>query len=127
MSHFTTIKTRIVSKEHLLEALDDLNMTYEIGDLEIRGYGGIRTHVEIKVPTAAQDYQIGFRKKGDAYEIVADWYGIKDIRQEEFISKVTQRYAYRAALKQLEAQDFAVVSQEIGPDNSIHITLRRMV
>ncbi len=127
MSHFTTLKTRIVSKEHLLEALDDLNLTYETGDLEIRGYDGIRTQVEVRVFTANPDYQIGFRKKGDAYEMVADWYGIKDIRQEEFLAKVTQRYAYRAALKQLEAQDFAVVSQEIGPDNSIHITLRRMV
>jgi len=127
MSHFTTLKTRIVSKDYLLEALDDLNMAYEIGALEVCGYQGIRTPVEVKVATSNKDYQIGFRKNGDKYEIVADWYGIKDISKEEFLARVTQRYAYRAALKQLQAQDFVVVSQEIGPDNAIHITLRRMV
>ncbi len=127
MSHFTTLKTRIVSREHLLRALEDLNMEYETGELEINGYQGIKTVVEVKVMTGNPDYQIGFRKNRDAYEVVADWYGIKDIRQEEFLAKVTQRYAYRVALDQLKAQDFAVVSQEIGLDNAIHITLRRMV
>lgn len=127
MSHFTTLKTRMVSKDHLLQALQDLGMTYETGDLEIRGYQGIKTQVDVKVASANAEYEIGFRKIGDAYEIVADWYGITDIRREEFLAKVTQRYAYRVALEQLQAQDFVVVSQETSPDNTIHITLRRMV
>jgi len=46
MSHFTTLKTRIISKEHLLEALLDLQMEFETGELEIRGYQGIRTEGE---------------------------------------------------------------------------------
>lgn len=126
MSHFTTLKTRIVSKEHLTKALEDLNIAYEQGDLEIRGYEGARTPVEISISTSNPDYQLGFRKQGDTYELVADWYGIRDINQSEFVGRVTQRYAYRVAKEQLEQQDFAVVEEEVQADNTIRITVRRM-
>ncbi|MDQ1239673.1 MAG: hypothetical protein QG577_1859 [Thermodesulfobacteriota bacterium] len=127
MSHFTTLKTRIVSREHLLEALHDLHMEFETGELEIRGYQGIKTEVEVKVKTQNSDYNIGFRKRGDAFEMVADWYGIKDITPDEFLAKIAQRYAYRASMRKLLEQNFEIVSEEILSDNSIHITVRRMV
>lgn len=126
MSHFTTLKTRIVSKDHLKQALEDLDIAFDEGDLEIRGYQGIRTPVEIRIPSSNPDYDLGFRKHGDSYELVADWYGIRDIDQHEFVAKIVQRYAYRVAMEQLLAQDFAVVEEEIRPDNTIHITVRRM-
>lgn len=126
MSHFTTLKTRIVSKEHLTQALEDLHIEYEEGNVEIRGYDGIKTPVEISIPTANPDYQVGFRKQGDTYELVADWYGIRDINQSEFVGRITQRYAYRVAKEQLEQQDFAVVEEEVQADNTIRITVRRM-
>ena len=126
MSHFTTLKTRIVSKEHLKQALHDLELQYEEGRTEIRGYQGIRTPVDIRLPTANPDYQIGFRKQGDTYEIVADWYGIEDIDRQGFLKQITQRYAYRVAKEQLEQQDFTVVEEEVQGDNTIHITVRRM-
>jgi hypothetical protein len=126
MSHFTTLKTRIVSKEHLRQALEDLQIGYEEGALEIRGYQGIATSVEFRIPTCNPDYQMGFRKQGDAYELVADWYGIKDIEQSAFLGRVMQRYAYRVAKEQLEQQDFMVVQEEIQADNTIRITVRRM-
>ena len=126
MSHFTTLKTQIVSKDYLKQSLEDLDIAYEEGDLEIRGYQGIRTPVEIRIPTANPDYDLGFRKSGDTYELVADWYGVKDIEQHEFLGQVMQRYAYRVALEQLAQQDFTVVEEEIQADNTIHITVRRM-
>jgi hypothetical protein len=126
MSHFTTLKTRIVSREHLTQALEDLNIAYEEGNVEIRGYDGIRTPVEISIPTSNPDYQVGFRKQGDTYELVADWYGIKDINQSEFAGRISQRYAYRVAKEQLEQQDFAVVEEVVQADNTIRITVRRM-
>jgi hypothetical protein len=126
MSHFTTLKTRIVSREHLTQALEDLNIAYEDGNVQIRGYDGIRTPVEISIPTSNPDYQVGFRKQGDTYELVADWYGIKDINQSEFVGRISQRYAYRVAKEQLEQQDFAVVEEVVQADNTIRITVRRM-
>jgi hypothetical protein len=126
MSHFTTLKTRIVSRDHLTQALKELEIAYEVGNLEIRGYEGIRTPVEIRIPTANTDYQLGFRKQGDTYELVADWYGIKDVDQNTFLGRITQRYAYRVAREQLEQQDFTVVEEEVQADNTIRITVRRM-
>lgn len=126
MSHFTTLKTQIVSKDYLKQALEDLEIAFEEGDVEIRGYQGIRTPVEIRIPTADPAYDLGFRKNGDTYELVADWYGIKDIKQQEFLGLVTQRYAYRVAMDQLARQDFTVVEEEVQADNTIHITVRRM-
>ena len=126
MSHFTTLATRIVSKEHLKRALEDLQIIYEEGELEIRGYEGIRTPVELRIATSSPQYQIGFRKQGDRYELVADWYGIKDVDQNQLLNRITQRYAYRVAKEQLEQQEFTVVEEEVQADNTIRITVRRM-
>ncbi len=126
MSHFTTLKTRIVSREHLTQALKDLEIQYEEGTVEIRGYEGIRCPVEIRIPTSNPDYQIGFRKQGETYELVGDWYGIKEINQSEFLGRITQRYAYRVAMEQLAQQDFTVVEEELQADHTIRITVRRM-
>ena len=126
MSHFTTLKSRIVSKDHLKLALQDLQLQFEEGETEIRGYQGIHTPVEIRIPTSNPDYQIGFRKQGDTYEMVADWYGIADMNRQDLLKQITQRYAYRVAKEQLEKQDFTVVEEEVRADNTIHITVRRM-
>ena len=126
MSHFTTLKTRIVSKEHLEQALETLDIQFEEGDLEIRGYQGIRTRVDIRIPTSNPDYQIGFQKQGDAYHLVADWYGITDFKQDELVGLISQRYAYLVAKEQLESQDFTVVEEEVLPDKTIRFTVRRM-
>ncbi|MFH0822568.1 MAG: DUF1257 domain-containing protein [Pseudomonadota bacterium] len=127
MSHFTTIATRIVSEEHLVRALEELNIEHEVRRAEIRGYQGIRTEVEIRIPTSNPDYQMGFRKLGDRYELVADWYGIPDVDRDRFVARITQRYAYHAAREKLEEQDFAVVEEEVLADGTIHLTVRRML
>lgn len=75
MSHFTSIKTKIVEKKYLKQALSDLGHAYQDGNVQIRGYNGNRTQVEIAVPTKSSGYDIGFRKSGNAYEAVADWWG----------------------------------------------------
>jgi hypothetical protein len=126
VSHFTTLKTRIVSLEHLKAALTDLKMAFVDRPVSIRGYGGQTTQVELKVPTQSPGYDLGFRKQGDTYDLVADWWGIKDIRQGQFVQQLTQRYAYHVAKDQLEAQDFTVVEEAVEQDQTIHICVRRM-
>jgi hypothetical protein len=127
MSHFTRIKTRIAEKKFLTQALQDLNYAYEEGDVEIRGYGGNRTAVEIKIPTNNHGYDIGFRKSGDAYELVADWYGIRNITQQQFLQSVMQRYVYLATKEKLEEQGFTLATEEVERDGRVHLTLRRVV
>lgn len=127
MSHFTSIKTQIVEKEYLKQALTHLGYSYQEGNVQIRGYAGNRTSVEIKVVTNNPSYDIGFHKVGNAYEIVADWWGIDDIQQEQFLQQLNQRYAYNAARAKLEAQGFSLVSEEVQEGERIHLVLRRIV
>jgi hypothetical protein len=58
---------------------------------------------------------------------VADWWGIRDIKQERFLQQVMQRYACHAARARLEEQGFALVSEEMQQGKRIHLVLRRMV
>ena len=128
MSHFSRIRTVMVSEEFLIQALRDLGYEYEVGDSEIRGFGSSRTVVDIRVRTKSPGYDIGFRKSGRTYEVVADWWGINDIRQEKFMREVTQRYAYHAARATVEAgQDFSLVTEEVDEEGRIHLVLRRMI
>ena len=127
MSHFTSIKTKIVEKQYLKQALSELGHTYQEGNVQIRGYQGIQTSVAIKIPTKNTGYDIGFRKSDNAYEMVADWWGIKDINQNKFIQQVSQRYAYHAAKAKLEEQGFSLVSEETQEGERIHLVLRRTV
>jgi hypothetical protein len=63
----------------------------------------------------------------NAYEIVADWWGIKDIQQDQFLQQVSQRYAYYAAKAKLEEQGFSLVSEEAQQGDRIHLVLRHTV
>ncbi len=126
MSHFTTVRTQLMVLQYILKALDDLGMRYETGDVEIRGYGGNRTRVEVRIPTSNPGYDMGFRKQGENYELVADWWGIKDVKQDDFLQRLTQRYAYHVVKDQLEEQDFTLVEEEVHQDKTIHLTVRRM-
>lgn len=127
MSHFTKIRTKLVKREHLLAALRDMNHQPREGKVEIRGYNGQKTDVDVMISTKNPGYDLGFKKTGEEYEIVADWYGIKDINPEQFLNQINQRYAYHAVKSRMEEQGFEVVEEENQQDKTIHLTVRRMV
>ncbi|MGI0482063.1 DUF1257 domain-containing protein [Geminocystis sp. CENA526] len=126
MSHFTRLKTKIVEKEYLKQALIDLGYKYQEGNVQVNGYSGNRTNAELKIFTSNPNYDIGFQKQGDNYEIVADWWGIRDIQQAQFVKTLNQKYAYHATKAKLEEQGFSLVSEEVEEGNQIHLVLRRM-
>ncbi len=101
MSHFTTVRTQMVEADYLLAALKDLGYTPEQAG-PIRGFAGSSTAGEFKITTGSRGYDIGFRNSGDRYEIVADWWGIRDVNQDDFVRRLTQRYAYHAARAKLD-------------------------
>jgi hypothetical protein len=127
MSHFTRIKTQIVEKDYLLQSLRDLGHDFEEGNIQIRGYSGNQAQVNIKIPTENPEYDIGFVKAGNSYDIVADWWGIKGIDNETFHRQLMQRYAYNATRAKLEEQGFFLADEEVQEDNRIHLVLRRVV
>lgn len=127
MSHFTRMKTKIVKKDYLLKALRDLGYQPSEGKTRIRGFGGQETAVDIMIPTKNAGYDIGFRKTGQAFELVADWYGLSDIDPQQFLGQVQQRYTYHAVTSNMTAKGFEVVEEENQEDNTIHLTVRRVV
>jgi hypothetical protein len=117
MSSITRIRTRMVEKEYLLRALEDLGHTWEEG-VKLRVAG---RQVSIKVKRVGAD--VGFRRAGRTYEVITGWRGIK---LEQFLHQVTQRYAYHAARAKLEEQGFTLVSEQVQEKGQIHLVLRRM-
>ncbi len=124
MSHFSRLKTQIVEKEFLLQALQDMGYTVEEGELEVQGFGGKAKQVEVRA-MKPHSYDIGFHKKGDHYEIVADWWGVTGTNQKDFRDRLMQRYAYRVTLSKLEAQGFSLVNEEAGEKGQVRLVLRR--
>ncbi|MFH1562540.1 MAG: DUF1257 domain-containing protein [Nitrospirota bacterium] len=127
MSHFTRMKTKLVKKEYLIQALTGLGYQPKEGTVKIKGYNGQETDVEVMVPTKNHGYDLGFKKTGDVYELVADWYGIKDINPEKFLNQLQQKYAYHTVLNNMNEQGFEVVEEENQEDKTIHLTVRRTV
>jgi hypothetical protein len=120
------LKTQIVEKEFLLKALKDLGCQAEEGELYVHAVGQSKQLVEIKVRLGLLGREVGFRKSGDTYDIIADWWGLRGNTRQEFQDKLAQRYAYHAALARLQEQGFALVTDEIQENGQVHLTLRRM-
>ena len=124
MSHITRVKTQLVEAEYITMALTDLGYEYATGKQAIGGFGAQRAEVDIKVKT--KGYQVGFRQTEECYELVGDWWGVKNIKREAFLQQVTQRYAYHATCAQLATQGFALAAETVDEKGSLHLTLRRM-
>ncbi len=101
MSHITRIKTKIVEKQFLLKAIEDLGYQYEEGDVTISGFGANKTKADIKVKLRLSN-DIGFRQTPQGYEIVADWWGVHGVNQKDFTARILQRYAYHTTRARLE-------------------------
>lgn len=123
MSHFSRIRTQIVEREFLLQALDDLGYEYEEGELTVGGFGGQQTPVDIRIRLRFS-YDIGLVNRNGHYEIVADWFGVRGIKQKEFERQLSQRYAYHAARRKMEEQGFSLV-EEVQEKGGIRLVLRR--
>lgn len=125
MSHFSRINTKMDEKKYVLMALKDLGFSIEEGEQKVRGFSGQTMDVDIRVPLKLS-YDIGLRKNGKSYEIVADWFGVRGINQKDFSQKLMQRYAYHATRDKLEEQGFAMVEEKVEETGQIRIVLRRM-
>jgi hypothetical protein len=125
MSHFTQIQTKLTDERYLLQALRDLGYNPVSGKLSVRGYAGSRTSVDICIPSKTPGYDIGFRKEGENFVCIADWFGVaRDIKKNEFLENLTQRYASLIVKDQLLAKGFSL-AEERQEEGRIHLLLRR--
>jgi hypothetical protein len=134
MSHFTTLKTRLTETGALIKALADVGFKHvEVHEQaqHLYGYLGDRrpqtAEVIVRkkyVGRASND--IGFKRRDDGtFDAIISGYD-RGKYSQEWLERLTQRYAYHVARAKLEEQGFALVTEEKDRDGRIHLVLRRM-
>lgn len=124
MSHFTTIKVQIKNGEVLHQVLQELGYKVEC-NTAVRGYQGDTTQAEYVVRQQNR-YDLGFRRQGENYELVADFWGAK-INQQAFISAITQKYAHKTLMASVQEQGFNVEAEETLEDGTVRLLVGRWV
>ena len=126
MSHFINIRTQTRERDHLVQALRDLHHRFQEGEnLVVRGFAGGREHADIVVDNGST-YDIGFRRQGQEYEIVADWWGVElrtPIRQQTFVQEVSRQYAYNIIHAQAREQNLIVEEEQTLENGDVVILL----
>ena len=134
MSHFTTMETAFVSKEHLLAALADLGFDqveeHAIPEA-LYGYEGDRRPQTAEIIirrkfVGRSSNDIGFASTpGGTYEAIISEFD-RQAYDQAWLNRLSQRYAYRAARDTLAQQGFDLVEESIDEDRQIRMTVRRM-
>lgn len=124
MSHFTTIKVQIKQGEVLLQVLKELGYQVE-QNTQVRGYRGDKTNAEYVIKQS-NGYDLGFRKNGESYELVADFWGAK-INQQEFINNISQKYAHKTLMETIQTEGFNVEEEEVLTDGTVRVVVGRWV
>ena len=124
MSHFTTIKVQIKNGEILQQTLQELGYTVEYNK-KVRGYQGNKTNAEYVIQ---QDngYDLGFRRNGENYELVADFWGAK-IDQQAFVNSIMQKYAHKMLMTSVQEQGFDVEEEETLENGTVRVVVGRWV
>jgi hypothetical protein len=124
MSHFTTIKVQIKQGEVFLDVLQELGYQVE-QNTQVRGYMGDKTNAEYVIKQS-NGYDLGFRKNGEGYELVADFWGAK-INQQEFVNNISQKYAHKTLMETIQTEGFNVEEEEVLADGTVRVIVGKWV
>jgi len=127
MSHFTRVKTKLVNGDLVAKSLTELGIGFTRGSQTIKGFMGGRTNAEFRIPTSNASYDIGLDFKNGAYEVVADWYGVRNFSQDELVSSLNKTYSVLATKQSLEDQGFDLITESKEKNGEVRLVLRRMV
>lgn len=134
MSEYCKVQTTIDSPEHLLAALRELDVQFEVGeDLELTGTWGRHSSRQMRSCEIAirrenlpgrPSNDIGYRRGPDgSYKLVI--VDIDEYRLRDFVNQVTQRAARHKVLREGRRLGYSVVhSKEAG--GILQLQLRRM-
>lgn len=135
MSHFTSLKTKIVDQDALLAALSDLGFgTAKVqvheDPVPLQGYLGDtrrqRAHVIIpKQYVGKVSNDIGFERCTEGF--YRTWISEFDRLHynESWLAELTRRYAYHATKSTLRCQGYEIATEENHQDGSLRMLLRR--
>ncbi len=102
MSHFSTLRTKIVDAEILKTSLKDLGINIKT-DANVRGYNGQQVRCDI-VAILEGEYDLGWSLNSDGtYDLIADLWGVaKKHNQTELINSINQKYAVNKTLSDVK-------------------------
>ncbi len=131
MSHFTTVQTKINDVVCLAEVLKALGYAVtqaaEGQKLNVKGYQGQKAEADMVIH-ASKSYDIGVRVGAKGVQFIADWWGVETTRgidEQQFVQRVTQRYAQTKVKQELEKRGYTLAVEETAADQSIHIRVRK--
>jgi hypothetical protein len=124
MSHFTTIAVQVKDGEILQQVLQELGYHVEQNAL-VRGYMGNKIEAEYVIRQSNQ-YDLGFRRKEDEFELIADFWGAK-IDRAKFLNPILQSYAHKALMSAVQSQNFNVEQEERLEDGSLRVVVGQWV
>lgn len=121
MSKIISIQTELRDREVLQECLEHLNC--QVLHQE-EGISMSRTLSPVQLLVHAPFGTLGFRMTpAGTYELVGDDM-ILD-RQQAFINRLKQQYAYRKILKDAKAAGYQLVQEEVDEDHTIKLVVRK--
>ena len=125
MSHFTTLKIAIANQKALVDCLESLGYTVDTSVKSVKGYSGNQVvNLIVKQPTG---YNIGFQQNfvDGGYDIIADWWGVKGIKEKAFTEALTMRYAERTVEEFAEENRFELLEVNERQDHRELVMVRR--
>ena len=137
MSAYTTLQTRLVSAPHIAMALRDLGFAeVEVHDVgrSLLGWMGDRRaeHAQVIVrreQIGESSNDIGFARGPDGtfVALVSEFDRDELGYDDDWLERLTQRYAYHVARGKLEEQGFDLVEESVDAQDTIRMVLRRAV
>ena len=132
MSHYTSVKTHLVSPKHILRALADLGFNeveFHKNPVPLVGYMGDPREYQAQIVIRRKylgmaSNDIGFCRNTDGkYSAVIGDFDAKRF-DEYWLNNLSRRYAYHATKDILIEKGFSLVEEE-EQAGEIHLTLRR--
>jgi len=124
MSHFSTIKVQIKNGDILQQVLTELGYQVET-NTQVRGYGRNQTHADYVIKQN-NGYDLGFRRNGETYELVADFWGAS-INQQEFLNQINQTYAHQTLMHTVQEEGFDVEEEDVLEDGTVKVVVGKWV
>ena len=133
MSHLTKVKTKISNLIQLKQALKDLNLDFsestEHEQQTIKSWHKENQEVILAIKGFGQ-YHVGvvLNQEDNTYEFVADWWGVEsytNMDQQQFINKITQKYAYNTVMDKIREKGYELVSEKVDDKQQLNLVLRK--
>lgn len=123
MSHISILKTNLMDRDQLIEALKALGYPVTTGENLVIESAEKTVKVDFLV-TIPYSAPVGFRLTKNGFQAVADWFRVIE-KKKTFLNQIKQQYALLTVTKTADSQGFSIVKEE-NEAGRIHIVLRRM-